>query len=141
MAALTCRFSGFGTALVTFMTKRKRHAITIILWRQQQSGLARVFKEPTMKKVFAGIIAGMTGLAVSAVWSGSISISWPWKVIPDFTDVEVAITIPNEVRIVEIEPITLDCRARVHAEVPLEGTASTSCSAGLSNRTPSQCRQ
>ena len=75
-----------------------------------------------MKKTLIGILVGIAGFAGFAVWSGGISVEWPWKVIPDFTEVEVALTIPNEVRIVEIETISLDCRARVHAEVPLEGT-------------------
>lgn len=74
-----------------------------------------------MKKVIIGMLAGVVGFGAFAVWSGGVSINWPWKVIPDFNDVAVALTIPNEVRIVKIEPISLDCRARVHAEVPLEG--------------------
>lgn len=75
----------------------------------------------TMKKILAGVLVGALGLAGLAIWSGSASINWPWRAIPDFTDVAVAVEIPNEVRITKVEPISLDCRARVYAEVPLEG--------------------
>ncbi len=75
-----------------------------------------------MKKVLIGILTGAIGFGAFALWSGGVSIDWPWKVIPDFNDVSVALEIPNEVRIVDIEQISLDCRARIHAEVPLEGT-------------------
>ncbi len=74
-----------------------------------------------MKKVLIGILTGALGLGVFAIWSGGISVNWPWRAIPDFNDVSVALEIPNEVRIVDIEQISLDCRARIHAEVPLEG--------------------
>ncbi len=40
---------------------------------------------------------------------------------PDFTEVDVELTLPDEARIVRVEPIRLDCRARVFAEVPVEG--------------------
>ena len=57
-----------------------------------------------------GIILGQTGL---------LSIQGPQ--FPDFNDVEVDVQLPEEARIVSVEPISLDCRARVHAEVPVEG--------------------
>ena len=60
----------------------------------------------------AGIVLGQTGL---------LSFAAP-SIVPDFTEVEVELTLPEEARIVAIEPISLDCRARVHARVPVEGT-------------------
>ena len=40
----------------------------------------------------------------------------------EFTEIDVDVTLPDEARIVAIEPISLDCRARVHARVPVEAT-------------------
>ncbi len=53
---------------------------------------------------------------------GWIDIRWPWERLPEFTEVAVEVELPEEARIVRVEPISLDCRARVYAEVPVEGT-------------------
>ncbi len=74
-----------------------------------------------MKRLTQGMMLGVLLLAGVFIWTGVGNFNWPWKVIPDFTDVEVAIELPEEARIVAVEPIVLDCRARVHAEVPVEG--------------------
>ncbi len=74
-----------------------------------------------MKKTLAGAVLGILAFAGFAVWSNLIDIRFPWQVLPEFADVEVDLTLPEEARIVEVEPIALDCRARIHAEVPVEG--------------------
>ncbi|MDH3752495.1 MAG: hypothetical protein OEU32_01385 [Acidimicrobiia bacterium] len=52
---------------------------------------------------------------------GALTINWPWNKLPDVASNEVTVTYDAPARIVEIEPIGLDCRARVHAEVPVNG--------------------
>ncbi len=74
-----------------------------------------------MKKVLAGAIGGAALVVAAALWLGVATIGLPWVDVPEFTDVEVALELPEEARIVGVEPIALDCRARVHAEVPVEG--------------------
>lgn len=74
-----------------------------------------------MNKFFGGALAGGLFLAGVALYLGVASFQWPWQVLPDFNDVEVTLTLPNEARIVGVEPIALDCRARVFAEVEVDG--------------------
>lgn len=75
-----------------------------------------------MKNALAGTIFGVFTVVAVAIWSGAVSIDVPWmKVVPEFGEVDVAISLPEEARIIAIEPIALDCRARVHAVVPVEG--------------------
>lgn len=74
-----------------------------------------------MKKLLAGTALGAVLVAGFVAWSGMLSIDWPWNVLPEFGEIDVAISLPEEARIVAIEPIALDCRARVHAEVPIRG--------------------
>ncbi len=66
--------------------------------------------------IVLGFIALLGALALAF---GVVSFSAPS--LPDFTEVEVELTLPDEARIVRVEPIRLDCRARVFAEVPVEG--------------------
>ncbi len=74
-----------------------------------------------MKKTLAGAMLGILAFAGFAVWSNMIDVRFPWQVLPEFANVEVELSLPEEARIVEVEPIALDCRARIHAEVPVEG--------------------
>lgn len=55
--------------------------------------------------------------------TGVIGIDWPWQKIdvPEVLTEETVVVQPQEATIVEIEPIALDCRARIHAEVPVKG--------------------
>ena len=54
------------------------------------------------------------------VWAtGMIRFSGPS--LPSFSAVDLAVSLPEEARITAVEPISLDCRARVFAEVPVEG--------------------
>ncbi|MEM8924757.1 MAG: hypothetical protein AAGD35_14735 [Actinomycetota bacterium] len=74
-----------------------------------------------MNRVVVALIAGglLVGLGVLAGQTGLLRFSGPD--LPDFTAVEVEVSLPEEARIVAVEPISLDCRARVYAEVPVEG--------------------
>ena len=74
-----------------------------------------------MKRLVAGIAVGVLGVVVLIATTGSLSFTWPWDIIPDVNEVSVELTLPTEARIVDVEPIMLDCRARVHAEVPVAG--------------------
>ncbi|MFT7599824.1 MAG: hypothetical protein ACI8TP_002760 [Acidimicrobiales bacterium] len=74
-----------------------------------------------MKKLLTGLVLGVLMAGGAAIWSGALSFGWPWHVLPEFSNVEVVISLPEEARIVAVEPIALDCRARVHAVVPVEG--------------------
>ncbi len=78
-----------------------------------------------MKRIAAGALFGALALAGFGMWSNVIALQFPWQ-FPwqpdiDFTEVAVELSLPEEARIVAIEPITLDCRARVHASIPIEG--------------------
>ncbi|MGH1503880.1 MAG: hypothetical protein ACRBI6_10025 [Acidimicrobiales bacterium] len=74
-----------------------------------------------MKKFLVGAIGGAALMVVVALWTGVASVGLPWIEVPEFTDVDVALELPEAARIVGIEQIALDCRARIHAEVPVEG--------------------
>lgn len=75
-----------------------------------------------MKRLIAGIVVGVAAVVVLIATTDSLRFSWPWDVIPDFNEVQVDLTLPSEARIVDVEPIMLDCRARVHAVVPVSAT-------------------
>lgn len=74
-----------------------------------------------MKRVLAGGAAGALLVGFLGIWSGMLSLSFPWSPDLDFTEIEVAMSMPEAATIVAVEPITLDCRARVHAAVPIKG--------------------
>ncbi len=84
-----------------------------------------------MKKVLSGAVLGALVLAGFAVWANAIDIRFPWQTLPDFGDVDVTLSLPEEARIVAVEPIALDCRARIHAEVPVEGRREHSLFGGV----------
>lgn len=62
-------------------------------------------------------------IALLAAW-GALDVNWPWQKIPDVATTRTTISYDAPPRIVEIEPIAIECHARVHAEVPVEGTKS-----------------
>ena len=74
-----------------------------------------------MNKFLGGVLAGALFLGGLALYLGVASLQWPWRVLPEFNDVEVTLTLPEEARIVGVQPIALDCRARVFAEVAVDG--------------------
>lgn len=75
-----------------------------------------------MKRVLAGIAVGVLAVIALVATTDSLSFTWPWDIVPDFNEVQVELTLPSEARIVDVEPIMLDCRARVHAMVPVTAT-------------------
>lgn len=74
-----------------------------------------------MNKFLGGVIAGAIVLGGLALYLGVASMQWPWRVLPEFNEVEVTLTLPDEARIIGVQPIALDCRARVFAEVGVDG--------------------
>jgi len=74
-----------------------------------------------MNRMVQGIVVGgfAAVLLAMAFATGIVSISGPS--LPSLSDIEVDIKLPEEARIVAVEPISLDCRARIHAEVPVQG--------------------
>lgn len=73
-----------------------------------------------LQTVHIAIVLGFIALVASlALAFGVVSFSTPS--LPRFTEVDLELTLPSEARIVDVEPIRLDCRARVFAEVPVEG--------------------
>ena len=76
-----------------------------------------------MGKRTAGIggLVGFTVIVVALLHAyGALSINWPWDSV-DIASAESTISYDAPAAVVEIEPIALDCRARIHAEVPVEG--------------------
>lgn len=71
------------------------------------------------KGLGAGIVVSLLMLVV--LRAGLIDIRWPWERLPDFATVELDLDLPEGARIASVEPVTLDCRARVHAVVPVDG--------------------
>ncbi len=74
-----------------------------------------------MKKILGGAITGVIVAGGFLLWLGVVNLQFPWRVLPEFNQVEVSIGLPTEARIVGVERIALDCRARVFAEVPVDG--------------------
>lgn len=75
-----------------------------------------------MRDRFSGIGLLVVG-AIAALFiagAGIVSLDWPWK-IDEIAAVETSVVVEEPPTIFRIEPINLDCRARVHAQVPLEG--------------------
>lgn len=63
---------------------------------------------------FAVLVVG------ALLWFDVLDVNWPWEgVATSTTSVSYDRDRP-EPKIVEIEPIALDCRARIHAEVPVK---------------------
>ena len=67
---------------------------------------------------------GLLGLAIVALVAlshlGFADIRWPWEHV-DVTSATTTIEQPEAARVTRIEPIALDCRARIHSTVPIEG--------------------
>ncbi len=74
-----------------------------------------------MTRVFQAIIFGGFAVVIGAMVMATDMVSFSGPSLPTFTTVDVKLSMPAEARITKIEPISLDCRARVYAEVPVEG--------------------
>lgn len=66
--------------------------------------------------VIGGFAAVLLAMALAIGW-----LSLPGPSLPGLGSVDVDVQLPAEARIVSVEPISLDCRARIHAEIPVEG--------------------
>lgn len=73
------------------------------------------------KGLLAGLAVAALGMGLAVMVMGVTSFRWPWERLGDFNRVEVDFALPDTARIASVEPITLDCRARIHAVVPVEG--------------------
>ena len=71
------------------------------------------------RSLISVLVVSIIGLLVF-IQLGVANISWPWD-NPAVASETTVIAQPTEAEIVEIEPITLDCRARIHTVVPVEG--------------------
>ncbi len=75
----------------------------------------------TKRTAGIGTLLGLTALVVALLHAyGALSINWPWD-SATIASAETTIRYDEPARVVEIEPIALDCRARIHAEVPVQG--------------------
>ncbi len=74
-----------------------------------------------MKRFIEAIVLGGFSVLIVAIAiaTGMLTLSGPS--LPKFTSVDVRLSLPDEATITNVEPIHLDCRARVFAEVPVEG--------------------
>ncbi len=65
-------------------------------------------------------LVAVAGLVI-ATNLGVIGVTWPWERIPEVMAAETIVEQPEEAVIYAIDPIALDCRARIRASVPIEG--------------------
>ncbi len=74
----------------------------------------------------AGIFVVALLLVVALFSFGWVDINWPWEdIVTEETTIEIPVDEAGPAQIVSIEPIALDCRARISAEVPVIGTQRT----------------
>lgn len=71
------------------------------------------------RSLISVLVVAVIGLIVF-IQLGVANISWPWD-NPAVASQTTSIVQSEEAEIVEIEPIALDCRARIHTVVPVEG--------------------
>ncbi|MCP4226722.1 MAG: hypothetical protein GY773_25560 [Actinomycetia bacterium] len=74
-----------------------------------------------MTRIASVLIAGAVLLGLGIVLGQVGLLGFRGPELPEFSSVDVDIRLPEEARIIAVEPISLDCRARVHAQVPVEG--------------------
>lgn len=74
-----------------------------------------------MNRIAAILVAGAAVLVIGITLGQVGLLRFGAPDLPDFTAVEVDVHLPDEARLVAVEPISLDCRARVYAEVPVTG--------------------
>ena len=74
---------------------------------------------PTYRSLVGPALLIAAGLVVFSQL-GVVDIRWPWETVNLASD-HSSISQPETATIVDIEPIALDCRARIHTVVPIEG--------------------
>ncbi|MGI9602789.1 MAG: hypothetical protein ACR2QE_12960 [Acidimicrobiales bacterium] len=72
----------------------------------------------TIRSLGMLVIGGAIALFVAA--TGIVQFGWPWDV-DEVASIDTTVVVEEPAQVFEIEAVRLDCRARVHAEVPLEG--------------------
>lgn len=77
----------------------------------------------TKARSLAGTGVVVVAMLVVATNIGVIGVDWPWEKVgvPEVLTEETRIAQPEAATVVEIEPIAIDCRARIHASVPVQG--------------------
>lgn len=71
------------------------------------------------RSLISVLVVAVIGLIVF-IQLGIANLSWPWDDAAVASETTTIVQ-PETAEIVEIEPITLDCRARIHTVVPVEG--------------------
>ena len=74
-----------------------------------------------MKRLVQGLIIGGFAVVLLTMTMALGWISLPGPSLPGLGRVSVDVRLPEGARIVDVEAINLDCRARIHAEIPIEG--------------------
>lgn len=74
-----------------------------------------------MNRLVQGMVIGGFAMVLIAMATALNWISLPGPSLPGLGNVDVDVRLPEEARIVDVEAINLDCRARIHAEIPVEG--------------------
>ncbi len=74
-----------------------------------------------MKRAIEVLVLGGFAVALGAIVyaTGMVKLSAPS--LPSVTTIEVEMAVPEEAKIIAVEPISLSCQARVFAQVPVEG--------------------
>lgn len=74
-----------------------------------------------MNRIIQSIVIGGFAVVLLAM---ALAVGWlslPGPRLPGLGNVDVDVQLPTEARIISVEAISLDCRARIHAEIPVEG--------------------
>lgn len=77
--------------------------------------------------ITVGSVFVLAFIIVAAFLSfGWLDIRWPWEdIIEQESEVAIDVVEQGPAQIIAVEPIALDCRARIEAEVPIVGTQRT----------------
>ncbi len=75
---------------------------------------------PSKSRSLAGTAAIVAIGVVALAKLGVVDMRWPWE-NTNVASIESSVSQPESATIIEIEPIALDCRARIHTVVPIEG--------------------
>ncbi len=74
----------------------------------------------------AGVFVLALLLVIGLFSFGWVDINWPWEdIVTEETTIEIPVEEAGPAQVVAIEPLALDCRARIVAEVPVIGTQRT----------------
>lgn len=77
--------------------------------------------EPVVNRFAQGLVIGGFAVVLLSMATALDWISLPGPSLPGLGKTNIDVQLPEEARIVDVEAINLDCRARIHAEIPVEG--------------------